>query len=424
MYDINSVKLIDWDMIETELLGGDLAEQLELFINRSIKYMLGKWWSNRGFIKQAQEEYLPLKGSYDKIVRPCIHIAKTIGLALRFGVYDEKTVGKAEYVGRDRFIKLIRSCAYQHVANMQDGWGGSAESLSGVYELTLVSWVAWEKLNIRDKTYILNMLEYELTELEGEEPLYYYMSSGMPFDRTLSTVYYNTAVANLCQLAVCMMPEHRKATLWRAKANDFYHATYLTDSEAKGESYNLDEEYILTSYGTKSPVATGYIGSVSKSYIMSKLVQEEFDADIVRHYADIYKAFYNTSIDEKGVRTGEFVTFDKKQRPNFEIKCAEGKKMASIIEAQTYLMDICAFCLDIEPSEEFTNRQWTKERMKTLLYRQRNGNSSYCMQAPQFDRNTYGESIASLMMDGYITLFFYATANGSQVDNKHKYIEV
>lgn len=422
MYSLDKIRLIDWQMVEPEVLGGELCEDLGVLINRSIRYMLTKWWQSKGFDKDAREQYLSIKGTYDKVTRQAIYFAKTISLAIKFGLYDTSVVGVREFSARDKFIKVIRSCAVSHISNTPDGWGNSNDSIHGVYELVLASYVSWDKINKVDKEHVVNMLEYEIARLYEVNPLYSYTASGMMIDRAQATVFYNTAVANLLHLASIMMPYHDKIHVIKSQMQRFYSAIYAVKEDSNGIGFNVSDDGFITTFGEKSAIATSYIASISKALILTGFSMDSYADFVPKNFEDIYKAFYTTTYNEKDLPNGIFVSYDKKGKPISKISYSESTKLSEALEGQVYLMDILAFCFGLEDCIPVGSREWAKVRMRALLHRQKGLSAKYCMYSPQFEKFLHGECVVSSLIDAYVLLFFYATKKSSELSNKDKVV--
>lgn len=312
MFEISDIQMIDWQQIEPEPLGGDLAEDLCSAMNKSIKYGLTLWWNKRGFKKEKKEEYLSMKGAFDKAVRPAIYLAKTTATAIKFSVFDESAADIKEYIARDKYIKLLRSCALKHIGNSEGGWGASKEYLSAVYELVFTAWLVWEKLNIRDKNYIINIINTELKVAMAVEPEYNFALDGSCRDDGESKTIANMEYANLLYLVSVMACRSYKSEECRQKAIRLYRACFASRQDCDMGGFNVDADWKFCQYGGASPLATSYLGVGIKAYIISKLSEEYIPSGVTRSFEEIYKAFYSYIQSEGGVKHGEFTIYDKK----------------------------------------------------------------------------------------------------------------
>ena len=104
MFVLDDIKKIEWIQVEPEPLGGDLAEDLGKIINKFVKFGLNDWWKYKGFNKESKSEYLSLKGPFDRTVRQCVYMAKTIAAAVKFKFYDEKEVEIGRASCRERVL--------------------------------------------------------------------------------------------------------------------------------------------------------------------------------------------------------------------------------------------------------------------------------------------------------------------------------
>lgn len=418
MIEIDDIKMIDWQQFEPEALGGDLAEELCEVINCTIKYGLTRWWGLKGFKKENKLQYLSLKGSYDKVLRPSVCFAKTTATAIKFNIYDEKTVGIKEFMARDRYIKLLRSSAVKHCANVDGGWGCAREFMSTAYELIFASWLVWDKLNERDKRYVLNIINSEIDVAFNAEQEYNYSLDGSCLDDGESKTIVDMEYANLLFLVSVMASKNKQTELYRAKAIKFYRACFSSCKNPDIGGFNVGEDWIIRRFGAKSPLAISYLGVGIKAYILSKLAGEEnVPNGLVRNFEQIYKTFYSYEKTSDGIKTGGFISFDKKGRPCSEVKYPDGNKNGKANACAFYTMDIFAFCLGYENVIDISSREWAKVRMKDILKSvQKKG--KYSTQGANLFKNMHGEAVCSQLADCYMALFMYiATKKTESVEN-------
>lgn len=414
MIEIDDIKMIDWQQFEPEALGGDLAEDLCVAINRTLKYGLTSWWNLRGFKKENKEQYLSLKGAYDKVLRPAIYFAKTAAAAIKFNIYDETIVGIKEFMARDRYIKLLRSAAFKHISNVDGGWGGSREFTALAYELIFASWLVWDKLNERDRRYLLNVINYERQEILDTEQEYNYRLDGACLEDDESKTIVNMENANLLFLISVMASKSMVAGACREKAIKFYRACFASRNNPDLGGFNVDADWIIRRYGIKSPLATSYLGAGIKAYVLSKLAGEEnIPSGVTRNFEQIYKAFYSVEAFEDGTKQGLFTTFDKKGRPCYEVKYPDGNKNEKANDTSFYVMDIFAFCLGFENIIDISSREWARVRMKNIEKRvQKSG--KYSLQGANLFKAMHGEAVCSQLADSYMALFLYIVTRKSE----------
>ena len=422
MYDIEEVKKIDWSMIEIDVLGGDLADELIVAINKSMKYMMDGFWRTRAFEKEVKAEYLSMKGTFDKVIRPSIYASKVILIALKFKIYNRSAAGCAEFEVRDRCVKLLRSCAYHHVANKQNGWGGEESTIGHVYELANTAWIAWDSLNSRDKQLVVNMVEHEANILINAEPRFDFNAEGRLIDSSVSSIFYNREVASLLRIATMMLSNHEMNKIWTKKMKGFYNILYKMQSDDASEQFNVNNEGNLISYSAKSPYAISQIASLNKAIALSWIANETIPEGVIDNFETIYKSFYKAELDEQGRLEGQFVTFDKKNRPLAEVNAPDGYVGGKATQSAFYGMDMMAYCLGLDSVVAPSSREWAKVRMRDIQHYQKNGRSKYCMAATQTGKITHGECSCSNLIDTYVSLFIYiATKKVKETTKADKY---
>ncbi len=407
MYDIEKVNKIDWSMKELEVLGGDLADDLILALNKSMRYIIGKFWSRKLFKKEAKSDYLTFRGPFDKTIRQCIYGAKVMALSFRFKLFDADATGNAEFVARDKYIKLLRSCVYHHESNKINGWGGEEATISHVYELAVSAWMVWSKLNARDRQLVVNMVEYEALMLEDASPRFDFSVDGKALHSSQSSVFYNSDVANFLNLASKMLDKHECVQKWTEIMTQFYKATFVIKSDADDRGYNVNDQGYIINYGGRSPYASSQISTVSKPMMLAWMTGEDLPAGVGDKFEIIYKAFYASEQNSKGLNEPIFVTFDKKERPCPEIKTPDGAVGGKVTYSSVYCMDLMAYCLGLDSVTVPKSRDWAKIRMRGILKKQRNGNSKCSLYAPQVIKGVHREALSSSLMDAYIALFIY-----------------
>ena len=412
MFVLDDIKKIEWIQVEPEPLGGDLAEDLGKIINKFVKFGLNDWWKYKGFNKESKSEYLSLKGPFDRTVRQCVYMAKTIAAAVKFKFYDEKEVGHKLYVARDRYMKLIRSCLYHHIANSTDGWGGCSEHLSAVTELLFVCWLVWDKLNIRDKEYAVNLLNLESERVINQAIEYNYNSDDSQNDGECKTIV-NMENANLLYLISVMTESDTTAQDFREKAILTYRSCFASKNHGDMAGYNVGEDMLIHRFDTRSPFATSYIGVGIKAFIFSKIAEQDLPSGACRNFEDIYKAFYGYEIQSDGKRNGLFTVYDKKNRPCGGILYPDGIRGGRVNESALYVMDIFAYILGAGQTIDISSREWAKARMK-LIEKTFKHNEKFTFQGCNQYRNVHGEAVCSELTDCYLALFLYLVAKKAE----------
>lgn len=413
MLTINDINKIEWSQVEPEPLGGDLAEDLGKIINKFVRFSLNEWWKSKGFGKENKNEYLALKGPYDKMIRQSVYVAKTIAACVKFKFFDESEVRHKLFVARDRYMKLIRSCLYHHASNLKGGWGLNNEHLQVATELLFVCWLVWEKLNIRDQELAINLLDSEIQKAMEYQMNYNFNIDGSGTDMFECQTIENMNHANLLYLASVMIKNHTLSAELREKAILVYRACFSSKEDGDMQGYNVADDMLLYRFEQKSPFAISYIGVGIKAYIYSKIAGQELPSGVVRNFKQIYYAFYASSVGEDGRKVGMFTNYDKKNRPLGGVLYPDGVRAGRVNESALYAMDIFAYCLGYENLIEIPSREWAKARMKEIE-RNFKKNTKYTIQGCNQYRFLHGEAVCSQLADCYLALFLYLVAKKAE----------
>lgn len=409
MLNIKDIRKIEWSQVEPEPLGGDLAEDLGKIINKFVKYSLNDWWKGKGFNKESKNEYLAMKGPYDRVIRQSVYIAKTISACVKFKFYDESEVGFKLFVARDRYMKLLRSCLYHHSANISGGWGLNDEHLQVVTELLYVCWLVWDKLNIRDQQLAINVLNSEIKKAKDYEINYNFSPDGSSNDLFECQTIVNMDNANLLYLASVMISKNSLYAELREKAILAYRACFSSKEDSDMQGYNVAEDMLLYRFDTRSPFAISYIGVGIKAFIFSEIAEQDLPSGVTRNFKQIYSAFYSSTTNDDGRKTGLFTIYDKKNRPQGGVLYPDGMRGGKVNESALYVMDIFAFCLGVSDVNDITPREWAKVRMKEIEKNFKK-NFKYTIQGCNQYRFLHGEAVCSQLADCYLALFLYLVA--------------
>ncbi len=413
MFSVKDVKKIEWIQVEPEPLGGDLAEDLGKIINKFVKYGLNDWWKQKGFHKESKEEYLSMKGPFDRVVRQSVYMAKCIATAVKFKFYNERTVGNKLYVARDRYLKLLRSCLYSHTSNSEGGWGLNHEQVPVVTELLFLCWLVWDKLNSRDKEYAINLLNSEVENIMQAEIEYNYSADGSENDIYDCKTIKNMDNANLLYLISVIICNSKKSESIREKAILTYRACFSSSQDMDMNGYNIQEDMIIRRFGTRSPFATSYIGTGIKAFVFSKIAEQDLPSGVVRNFEDIYKAYYTYSVNDDGKKVGLFTAYDKKNRPIGNTIYPDGMRGGKVNESTLYAMDIFSYCLGYENVIDISSREWAKIRIKDME-KDFKKNPKYAIQGSNQYRNIHGEAVCSELADCYMALFLHLVAKKAE----------
>lgn len=413
MFTTEDIKKIEWIQVEPEPLGGDLAEDLGKIINKFNKFAIREWWQGKGFCKENKNEYLSLKGPFDRTIRQAVYIAKTIAASVKFKFFSEDKVGCKLFLARDRYMKLIRSCVKLHASNTDGGWGVCDEHLPVATELLFTCWIVWDKLNSQNQQYVVNMLNSELDFAKNKEIKYNFNPDGSSTDVEECQTITSMNIANFLYLASVMACKNGKTADFAEKAILAYRSCFASKADSDIAGYNVSEDMLIYRNDTRSPFATSYIGKGIKAFIFSKIALQDLPSGVSRNYEAIYKAYNSVQVGEDGKKRGLFTAYDKKNRPTGEIVYPDGMRGGKVNDSSLYAMDIFAYCLGIDNCLDIGSREWAKIRMKAIE-KSFKKNDKYALQGCGQYRNLHSEAVCSELIDCYLALFLHLIAKKTE----------
>lgn len=414
IYNIEQVNQIDWLYVEPELLGGDLAEELDTVINNVCKFTLNKWWKYNAFNRESKEEYLTLRGGTDKLIRSCTYYAELLAIAIKFKIYNPEISGNEAFVARDKCCKLIRSVAAFHIANNPKGWGQNLSQLPIVAELAFSGWVMWEYFNVRDKQLIINALEYSADMACNHKPLYTFSESGKVLERGENKCVENSNNAKILYLATLILQGHKNQSLWHKKCDEFYLASYAMQD---GKSvYNACRDGTVISYDRVSPYAMANIVNNMFAYNLAKLTATPYRLTAFKNLKMVYQEFYLGEADSNGILRGSMCMVDVKGRPSEKLSnYTQGGKGGRLRQSTLYLMDVYGFVLGYDNELLYSAKDWLKPRMKYILKKQKKHSSgSYVYSARLSKQSIKNEMLGCNLAIAYLTLFNYLAHANAQ----------
>ncbi|HVW62330.1 MAG TPA: hypothetical protein VHC48_19900, partial [Puia sp.] len=181
------------------------------------KYALTTWWHTvKGYGKQ-QGRYLDWGGNDEHNIRAGGSEAFALATALRTSVYDAARTGVSVHDATEIALKLIRSGAYRHKANMSGGWGDAWQSALWASYTGAAGWLLWNKLDEEDKHLLEKMVEYEADRFLDYSVPYYKDRDGKVIFKGDSKSEENAWNAMILQVAMVMMPSHPHWASWMDK---------------------------------------------------------------------------------------------------------------------------------------------------------------------------------------------------------------
>lgn len=132
-------------------LQGTFANEMRYMLRLNNKYTLNKWYHEVKHLQDQTGEYFDFGGRTEHFIRPVTHHVLTLGLCLKWHVYDPAMAQMPERQAVNVTVKLIRSVAYRHKANMgEGGWGSQWQSALWAAQLASAAWVMWDELSASD----------------------------------------------------------------------------------------------------------------------------------------------------------------------------------------------------------------------------------------------------------------------------------
>ncbi len=250
------VKAINWSSFRK----GNPADSLSL-LERDIlintnTYALKTWYNTVKNYSGQSGDYLDFGGTDEHNIRAAGSEAFALAVSIKTGIYNEERSGVSLKEAKEIALKLIRSQAYRHQANINMGWGDHWQrALWAAYSGT-AGWMMWDDLSDKDRTYVRKMVEHEADRLK-EYKVPYLRDKNGHFQglEGNSKSEENSWESMILQLASAMMPAHPNRPQWMNKnielilsasarpqdinSNKKYHGKKLKDI-LNGSNYNSD----------------------------------------------------------------------------------------------------------------------------------------------------------------------------------------
>ncbi|MES2378409.1 MAG: hypothetical protein V4553_17585 [Bacteroidota bacterium] len=183
--------------------------------------------------------YLNIGGNDEYSVRSVASEALAFSVTIKTGIYNEKVIGVPLNEAIERDIKLIRSTAYHHKANVSGGWGDAWQSTLWASTVGSAGWLMWDKLADTDRVYVCKMIEYEANRMNNYVVPYLRDKAGnFMGDKGDSKAEENAWNATILQLALAMMPDHPNKEIWTNKNIEL-----ILSANIRPQDVNSDEKF-------------------------------------------------------------------------------------------------------------------------------------------------------------------------------------
>lgn len=208
---------IDWSNFEAGKPSDDLSQDQGKVLLNECKYLVTTWWNDDfTHFKDTNSGYASIRGRPDQLRASNASFALAVAIAT--DQYDEDYTSVSEEDAKRRAVKMIKSMAYHHTANSDDGWGPNWLSPRRVYYTAWAAWLLWDAVGTIDRENVRKMLEYEANRLKESSVAYSADSDNnvvSPGDtKSEEEAWYSSAL----HLAAVMMPNHPNKGEWMYKS--------------------------------------------------------------------------------------------------------------------------------------------------------------------------------------------------------------
>lgn len=398
LYDIDAVRKIN--LSEIERLGGEMAEDLQLFLNRATRYCVKYWWKKKHFKRFNKEIYLPIKGRNERDIVNFANNTRLLATVIRFNLIDEYIVGTTKQSVQDKCLKLIRSLCNAHAANVKDGWFITAIAAT----VGTAGWLMWDKLNDKDKLLLINMLEFEANRIVEQR---------IPFQHTRETnavlpgkSRMASEFLNVINIAIAMMPDNINCLSWRIKHRELQAACYATESDGLNGWNVANNGLVMEGERVDVRSMSGIVYNFD-AIAIARLADEELLPVLKNNALRIYDAFNNLYISRNGSSWRPLYSRGYNGCANAVLDLPKAARGPAARYANLYAIDVLAYangCSDINA------REWAEARMKRMLNmqsRHRNG----MLHTAIFNKDHYRafeSSAAKMASISYLSLYLKA----------------
>lgn len=398
LYDIYTVRKTR--LRDIEPLGGEMAEDLQLFLNRASRYCVKYWWNKKHFKRYNKEVYLPFKGKIERDIVNFANNARLLSTVIKFNLINEYVVGATKQTIQDKCLKLIRSLCNAHAANIKDGWFITAvAATTGV-----AGWLMWDKLNNKDRLLLINMLEFEANRVVEQRIPYQHTretNAALPSKARMASEYLN-----VLNIAIAMMPDNVHCLAWRIKHRELQSACYATESDGLN-GWNVSNDGLVME-GERVDVRsmTGIVYNLD-AIAIAALADEEMLPVVKDNAFRIYDAFNNLYISRNGVSWRPLYSRNYNDNANAMLDLPKPARGAAARYANLYAIDVLTYA---NGYNEINSREWAEIRMKRMLNmqsRHRNG----MMHTIIFNKDHYRafeSSSAKMASIAYLSLYLKA----------------
>jgi hypothetical protein len=178
-----------------------------------------------GSAERIEREGLALSGRQNHdVIRPAGAAAAALAVALKTSVYDPKAAGVSAAEATARTVRLVRAVAKAH---NRASWKYPWQSALWASSFAQAAWLLWDDLDPAARRLTVSIVEFESDQFlkPGYRVPYW---NGRGGDTKAEENAWNSMIL---QMAVAMMPRHRRAPAWRAIASELLISSYARQSD-------------------------------------------------------------------------------------------------------------------------------------------------------------------------------------------------
>lgn len=398
LYDIKEVNTMR--KIDIAPLGGDMAQDITLFLNRATRLAVKQWWKKLHFKKYIKSVYLPLKNCLEGQLVNASNYVRVLSTVIKFDLLNEDIVGQTKQAVQDKCIKLIRSLAHSHTANSNNGWNISAVSAS----TAIAGFLIWDKLNSMDKLLLINMLEYEANKVIEIKTPFQYSDENRKDSGNKSRVV--SEFINVLNIAIAMMPNNVRTFEWRIKFKELQAVAYASESDGKRGWNTLDDGIIMNGASIDVHCMNAIVYNFDAITIAS-LAGERLDECLKTNAMHVYNAYNNLYLSRNNKEWLPLYHRSYTNEPKAQLNLPKAHTDTPYKYANYYANDVMAYCYGYT---EGTPREWARVRMRKLLYMQsRHSNYRIYRKSAIGHRKERESSAAKMVSMAFLALYLKAT---------------
>ena len=276
--DVNAALVVAPQGLRQPTTYEDVEGKARTALGNAERYLMGAGYTSQVVARRPYPDllgyYSPVQAEY--AIRIPAMRAATLAIGLATQTWDQASVGVSADQGRIYTAWLIRSIACQHAAFTPGGWGYSWQTAHWAMLDGLAAWLSWDSLQPQDREYAATMVVAEADHLLTLDVPYWRGKNGEDLAVGDTKAEENSWNAALLELAVAMMPNHPRTTLWQRKAVDYEVSAFATPGDAASTQIvngievrarlrgtNAEPDGVIVNQGIRNP---DYFSTVQQSW--------------------------------------------------------------------------------------------------------------------------------------------------------------